>query len=92
MAHGKKTFIPLSSVWSKTLFFRWLYPCKLVNLSESDGRAINPDFSQTVEKSGLWTLQGSVLRLVARRSQIVQKVPLWGIAKSTQNLHNKACC
>jgi tetratricopeptide (TPR) repeat protein len=31
---------PLPSVWGKTLIFRWLYPRKLVNLSESDGRAI----------------------------------------------------
>jgi hypothetical protein len=32
--------IPLPSVWGKTLIFRWLYPRKLVNLSESDGRAL----------------------------------------------------
>jgi hypothetical protein len=30
----------LPSVWGKTLIFRWLYPRKLVNLSESDGRAL----------------------------------------------------
>jgi hypothetical protein len=27
---------PLSSLWGKTLIFRWLYPRKIVNLSESD--------------------------------------------------------
>jgi hypothetical protein len=31
----------LPSVWGKTLIFRWLYPRKLVNLSESDGRALS---------------------------------------------------
>ena len=33
--------IPLPSVWGKTLIFRWLYPRKLVNLSESDRRALS---------------------------------------------------
>ncbi len=39
-ASGATDANPLPSVWGKTLIFRWLYPRKLVNLSESDGRAL----------------------------------------------------
>jgi hypothetical protein len=40
---------PLPSVWGKTLIFRWLYPRKLVNLSESDGRALMSFLSSLTE-------------------------------------------
>jgi hypothetical protein len=41
---------PLPSVWGKTLIFRWLYPRKIVNLSESDGRGLSRDIP--ISRSG----------------------------------------
>jgi tetratricopeptide (TPR) repeat protein len=48
---------PLPSVWGITFIFRWLYPRKLVNLSESDGRAIIWDLPTVIEsgRKGLLT-------------------------------------